>query len=227
MDVRFVGHPLIDLVQPTETRDAFLGRLNLDRTAPVVALLPGSRANELSRLAPVLAQAATLIAAKVPRAQFVVARAPHLSDHLFEAFGIPSLTLRIVEGRTDDVLQACDEVLTASGTATVQAALHGKPMAVLYKLSPMTYRLGKPLARVDMYAMVNLIAGRPVVMELIQDACTPEAVAAEAVRILTDEAYRANMTDELSTVRARLGARGASARAAAAVLDVIHSNHAS
>ena len=227
MDVRFVGHPLIDLVQPTETRDAFLGRLNLDRTAPVVALLPGSRANELSRLAPVLAQAATLIAAKVPRAQFVVARAPHLSDHLFEAFGIPSLTLRIVEGRTDDVLQACDVVLTASGTATVQAALHGKPMAVLYKLSPMTYRLGKPLARVDMYAMVNLIAGRPVVMELIQDACTPEAVAAEAVRILTDEAYRANMTDELSTVRARLGARGASARAAAAVLDVIHSNHAS
>jgi lipid-A-disaccharide synthase len=227
MDVRFVGHPLIDLVQSTEPRDAFLRKLNLDPTAPVVALLPGSRSNELSRLAPVLAQAAALIAAKVPRTQFVVARAPHLSDPLFEAFGIPSLTLRIVEGRTDDVLQACDVVLTASGTATVQAALHGKPMAVLYKLSPMTYRLGKPMARVDMYAMVNLIAGRPVVRELIQDACTPEAVAAEAVRILSDEAYRANMIEELSTVRARLGERGASARAAAAVLDVIHSNHAS
>ena len=226
MDVRFVGHPLIDLVEPTESREAFLRRLSLDPTAPVVALLPGSRSNELSRLVPVLAQAAPLIAATVPRVQFVVARAPHLSEHLFEGFGLPGVTLRIVEGRTDDVLQASDAVITASGTATVQTALHGKPMAVLYKLSPMTYRLGKPLARVDMYAMVNLIAGRRVVMELIQDACTPEAVAAEAVRILTDEAYRAKMVDELMTVRTRLGEPGASARAAAVVLDVVHSGYA-
>lgn len=227
MDVRFVGHPLIDLVQPTESRDAFLRKLNLDPAAPTVALLPGSRSNELSRLGPVFAQAAPLIAAKVPRVQFVVARAPHLADHMFEDFGIPGVTLRIVAGRTDDVLQACDAVITASGTATVQSALHGKPMVVLYKLSPMTYRLGKPLARVDMYAMVNLIAGHRVVMELIQDACTPEAVADETVRILTDEVYRTKMVEELATVRTRLGSRGASARAADAVLDVIHSNHAS
>ena len=95
--------------------------------------------------------------------------------------------------QTDDVLNACDAVVTASGTATVQTALHGKPMVVLYKLSPATYRLGKGLARVDMYAMVNLIAGRRIVVELIQDDCTPEAVAAEAVRILTDQPYRSDM----------------------------------
>lgn len=227
MDVRFVGHPLIDLVEPTEGRDALLRRLKLDPAAPVVALLPGSRSNELSRLVPVLAQAVPQIVAQVPRVQFLVARAPHLSDELFEGFGLPGVTLRIVEGRTDDVLQASDAVITASGTATVQTALHGKPMVVLYKLSPMTYRLGKPLARVDMYAMVNLIAGRRVVKELIQDDCTPEAVSAEAVRILTDAAYRATMVEELATVRTRLGERGASARAADAVLDVVHSRHAS
>jgi lipid-A-disaccharide synthase len=100
-------------------------------------------------------------------------------------------------------------------------------MVVLYKLSPMTYRLGKRLARVSMYAMVNLIAGDRIVSELIQDACTPEAVADEAVSLLTDSLKRARMIDRLAEVRARLGSPGASDRAAEAILDVIHSTHAS
>ena len=229
IDVRFVGHPLIDLVQPRRTRDEFLASLRLAGGARVVALLPGSRPNELTGLARVMAAAVPLIAegpAKAGRpVQFVVARAPHLPDDLFERFGIPGCTLRIVEGQTDEVLQAADAVITASGTATVQAALHGKPMVVLYKLSPMTYTLGKPLAKVDMYAMVNLIAGRRVVVELIQDACTAEAVAAEASRLLTDAGYRQQMIEDLADVRQRLGGPGASTRAADAILDVVHSAH--
>ncbi len=227
MDVRFVGHPLVDLVTPDQSRDQLLRRLNLDAAKPVVALLPGSRTNELDRLAPVMAAAAPMIAARIPGVQFIVARAPNLSDRLFDAFGIPGVTLRIVEGRTDDVLQAADAVVTASGTATVQTALHGKPMVVLYKLSPLTYRLGRRLALVDMYAMVNLIAGQRIVRELIQDDCTPEAVATEAVRILAEPDYRARMIDHLAEVRRRLGGPGASERAADAVLDVIHSANAS
>jgi lipid-A-disaccharide synthase len=225
MDVRFVGHPLVDLAQPTRPREDFLRHLNLNPAAPVVALLPGSRPNELARLGPVMADAAPRIARSVPGAQFIVARAPHLADTLFERFGIPGLTVRIVEDQTDDVLHASDAVATASGTATVQAALHGKPMVVLYKLSPMTYRLGLPLARVDMYAMVNLIAGERVVVELIQDACTGDAVAAEVVRLLTDADYRGRMTGKIAEVRNRLGGPGASARAAGAVMHVIHSKH--
>jgi len=227
MDVRFVGHPLIDLVAPKLGREAFLRKLNLDPSAPVVALLPGSRPNELKRLVPVIAKAIPAIIAAIPRVQFVVARAPHLAGELFEGFGLTGVALRIAEGETDDVLNAADVVVTASGTATVQTALHGKPMVVLYQLSPMTYRLGKPLARVDMYAMVNLIAGRRIVKELIQDDCTPEAVSAETLRILQDDVYRGEMTDALATVRQRLGGPGASVRAADAVLDVIHSKHAS
>jgi len=226
IDARFVGHPLIDLVAPEQSRGQLLRRLNLDAARPVVALLPGSRTNELERLAPVMAAAAPMIAAQVPGAQFIVARAPNLSDRLFEGFGIPFVTARIVEGRTDDVLQAADAVVTASGTATVQTALHGKPMVVLYKLSPLTYRLGRRMARVDMYAMVNLIAGQRIVRELIQDDCTAEAVATEAIRILNEPDYRQRMVDALDDVRRQLGGPGASERAADAVLDVVHSAHA-
>lgn len=225
--VRFVGHPLIDLAKPAQPRDSFLRGLNLDPAKPVIALLPGSRTNELERIAPVIAQAIPAIARDIPGVQFVVARAPNLSDRLFEPFGITGVTLRIVQGHADDVLTASDAVVTASGTATVQTALHGKPMVVLYKLSPMTYRLGRRLALVDMYAMVNLIAGRRIVVELIQDACTPEAVAAETVKLIADAPYRSEMIDALADVKVKLGGSGASDRAADAVLDVIHSVNAS
>jgi lipid-A-disaccharide synthase len=104
----------------------------------------------------------------------------------------------VVEGDTDTVLAAADVVLTASGTATVQTALHGTPMVVVYRLSPLTYRLGRPLMKVDMFAMVNLIAGRRVVPELIQDAFTPEAVAAEAIRVLTDPGHADRMRADLA-----------------------------
>jgi len=227
IDVRFVGHPLIDLAKPQLSRDAFLKKLNLDPSKPVLALLPGSRTNELSRLAPVIVQAIPMIAARVPGVQFVVARAPNLDDGLYEGFGLSGVTIRIVNTQTDDVLNACDAVITASGTATVQTALYGKPMVVIYKLSPMTYRLGIHLAKVDKYAMVNLIAGDRIVVELIQDACTPDAVATEAVRLLSDDGYRRRMISDLEEVKRQLGGPGASDRAAEAVLDVVHSTHAS
>ncbi len=130
IDVRFVGHPLIDLAKPRLTREAFLKKLNLDPAKPVLALLPGSRKNELERLAPVIAKAVPAIAAQVPGLQFVVARAPNLNDGLFEPFGLSGVTIRIADVQTDDVLNACDAAVTASGTATVQTALHGKPMVV-------------------------------------------------------------------------------------------------
>lgn len=222
VDVRFVGHPLLELTAPSADRATLRREFGLDEARPVVALLPGSRPNELARLAPVLGAAARQIAARVPGAQFIVARAPHLDDALFVPFDPAGVDRRlIVEGRTDDVLCASDVVLTASGTATVQTAMHGKPMVVLYKLSPLTYALGKPLARVDMYAMVNLIAGRRVVSELIQEDCTPEAVAGEAVALLTDRTKRDTMVRDLEAVIAALGGPGASARAAEAVIELV------
>ena len=193
------------------------GNDELDAWDPRGDFAGGSRPNELTRQAPVLSAAAGEIAARVPGVQFIVARAPHLDSSLFSTFA----PTPIVEGRTDDVLSVSDLVLTASGTATVQTAMHGKPMVVLYKLSSMTYRLGRPLAKVEMYAMVNLIAGRRIVRELIQDDCTPAAVADEAVALLTDVNHRDQMVQDLAAVRTALGGPGASQRAADAVIDLV------
>jgi lipid-A-disaccharide synthase len=220
IDVRFVGHPLIDLAAPRESRDSFLEGLDLDSSRPLVALLPGSRPNELHRLVPVLAAAVPRIASRVIGTQFVVARAPHLADSYFAPFQGVGATVRVVEGRTDDVLASSDVVVTASGTATVQTALHGKPMVVVYRLSPLTYKLGKPLVRVTNYCMVNLVAGERVVEELIQEACTPDAVAKEAVDLLTNHERAADMREQLAAVREQLGGPGASARAAEAIVEV-------
>jgi lipid-A-disaccharide synthase len=218
--VEFVGHPLVDLAAATSSRTAFLSSLGLDTEAPVVALLPGSRPNELRSIVPVLARAIPLVAARVAAAQFVVARAPQLADALVRPLAAAGSRVRIVEGRTDDVLHAADVVITASGTATVQTALHERPMVIVYRLSPLTYRLGRPFVRVDTFGMANLVAGRRVVPELIQDDLTPERVAAEAVRYLTDARAATEARAALAAVRARLGEPGASARAAAAVLSV-------
>jgi len=234
--VEFVGHPLVDLIRVRASRAELLREHGLKPAALTVALLPGSRPNELHRIVPGIAASLPLIASKVPGVQFVVAAAPNLPDALFAPLisvgaGFTgssvgsgfSRTVPIVYERTDDVLAASDVVITASGTATVQAALHERPMVVVYKLSPLTYRLGKPFVHVDTYAMANLVAGRRIVPELIQNEFTSERVADECVRLLTDEPLRRRTQEELRRVRERLGGAGASGRAAEAVLTVARS----
>jgi lipid-A-disaccharide synthase len=222
--VEFVGHPLVDLAAASAPRERFLAAHGLAASAPTVAILPGSRPNEVSRILPDLLAAAARIRSAVPNVQFVVARAPHLEDHLFARAAMgpdPMAGIVIVKGETDAVLASSDVALTASGTATVQAALHDTPMVIVYRVSPMTYRLGRRLVTVGMIGMVNLIAGQQIVPELVQDALTPDAVAREAVALLTDRERAARVKAGLARVRERLGGSGASRRAAEAILRVI------
>lgn len=220
--VEFVGHPIIDLARAQEPKDTFRRENGLDPLRPTVALLPGSRPNEVERLLPVMRDAARVIAQRLPGVQFVVARAPSLDDDLFKRLQWHGIRPIEVLARTDDVLAVSDVAVTASGTATVQAAIHGVPMVVVYRLSPLTYRLGRRFVHVDTFAMVNLIAGRRVVPELIQDDCTADNITREVLSFLTDTA-RANETRAaLAEVRGKLGSPGASGRAADAVLAVAH-----
>jgi lipid-A-disaccharide synthase len=221
--VTFVGHPLIEMTAAGLPRESFMRAHGFDPAQPLVALLPGSRRNELRTILPDLVGAAGLIAARLPQAQFIIARAPHLTDEMFTPLAAwPANATRpvVLEHAADDVLASADVAIVASGTATVQAAIHRCPMVVVYRLASMTYRLGKPFVHVDTYAMANLVAGRRVVPELIQEAFTAEAVAAEALRVLTDPAHAARVRTDLADVRARLGAAGASRRAAEEVLAV-------
>jgi lipid-A-disaccharide synthase len=215
----FVGHPLVDLAKAGCPRDAFLGGLGLDPRRPTLALLPGSRPNEVHEiLGPVLA-ALPRIGQRVPGVQFVLARAPGLADDLFTPVGATPLPVIVVERRADDVLASADAVVTASGTATVQAAIHGCPMVIVYRVAPLTYTLGRRFVHVDTFGMVNLVAGHRVATELIQGGFTPDAVAEEAIRLLTDAGARERAVAALADVRLKLGGGGASGRAAAVVLD--------
>ena len=145
--VEFVGHPLVDLAEAKTPRATLLAECGLKLAAPTVALLPGSRPNEVEQLLPILVEAARMIVAGVPEAQFIIARAPNLDESLFSPLAHWRGPRRpaVIEARTDDVLSAVDVVATASGTATIQAAIHGRPMVIIYRVSPLTYvRAGLP-----------------------------------------------------------------------------------
>ena len=221
--VKFVGHPLLELSKPFEPRDVFLRKLELQSGHPTIALLPGRRANEVRALLPDIVAGSVLVRERIKTAQFIVARAPHLEDTLFEPLGQlrrAGIPVAVTTERTDDVLAAADVAVTASGTATVQAAIHGCPMVIVYRLSALTYRLVKRFAHVDNVGMVNLIAGKQVVPELLQDALTPETVSAEVLRYLTDSTLALDSKEKLAEVRHKLGTEGASRRTAEHVLAI-------
>jgi lipid-A-disaccharide synthase len=218
--VTFVGHPLVDLVRPVGDRAEFLRASGLDPDRPVIAVLPGSRPKEVAHNLAPLAAAAKLLREGKPHLQFLIAVAPSIDPApLARAFG-PS-GARLVTDATHAVLGSATLALVASGTATVEAALLGVPMVVVYRISRLSYGLGRPFVKVPHYAMVNLIAGREVVPELMQSDFTPERVAAEAAALLEDPGRYEAMRRDLAEVRRRLGEPGASARAAALVAEAL------
>jgi lipid-A-disaccharide synthase len=219
VDVTFVGHPLVDAVAPAPDRVAFLRGCGLDPGRPVLAALPGSRRQEVAHNLPALAGALRLIAARRPDVQLTLAMAPGLGEDSFAALG--GLPIARMAGQTHALMGAATAGIVASGTATVEAALLGLPMVVVYRLSALTYALGRPLVQVPHFAMANLIAGRQVVKELIQNDFRPEATADEALRLLDPGPYRDGVTAGLAQVRERMGGPGASARAAAVVSQLL------
>jgi lipid-A-disaccharide synthase len=216
--VDFVGHPLAGVVKPSMTREEFAARHGLSADRPIVALLPGSRASEVARNFPAILEACeqlTLEMSGGSAPQFVHAAAPGLEQAASAGERARAhLVLKRIEGQTYDVLAAADCAIVASGTATIEAALLGTPMVVVYRVAPATAFILRRLVHTPFFSMVNLVAGRPVVPELMQDDFTPTAVAAEVRRLLESSAAREEMKSGLAAVRASLGTGGAIERAA-------------
>jgi len=211
--VDFVGHPLVDIVRPMMTREEFAVRHGLDAKRPIVTLLPGSRRSEIEQHYPRILDACGRLS-NIPGIQFVYASAPGLNANVFVRHAKPGVTVKRVEGATYDALAAADCAIIASGTATVEAALLGTPMVVVYRVTPASAFVLRRMVRSPFIGMVNLIAGMIVAPELIQDRFTASAVEWEVRRILESPEARAEAKAGLAEVRAKLGPGGAIERAA-------------
>jgi len=217
VSVNFVGHPLVDVVKASMSRTEFAERHGLDAGRPIVTLLPGSRRSEIERHYPLIMEACERLSREAQTRgaiQFVLAAAPALETELFAPYAKPGVSVTRVEGATYDALSAADCAIVASGTATVEAALLGTPMVVVYRVSPTSAFVLKRMVRSPFIAMVNLIPGRRVVPELIQDQFTSEAVVEEVRKLLESPAARDEMKAGLAGVRTKLGPGGAIERAA-------------
>lgn len=221
VDVRFVGHPLTDVVRSEYSREEARLSLGLAVNKRTIALMPGSRRSELVNLFPDMLRAAQLLLSRYDDLQFVLPLAPTLDLAFVRPYvdqgGVP---VHIVEGRVYDVLQASDAAIVASGTATLETGLMAVPMAIVYRISALTYyvltKLVRNLAHVG---LVNIVAGQRLVPELIQHDVTPEKIADAISGMLDDRDRYHQIQDGLRKLREQLGAGGASARAASVVME--------
>lgn len=210
--VEFVGHPIAETIDVSETKEELKQRLGLNPFRPVITLLLGSRPSEIKRHTPIIKKVASMIHKEMPEFQIVIPLTPE--TNLLEKVP-PYIT--VLSGVTREAI-ACSEVsATASGTVTLEAALLGTPMVVFYKLSPLTFFLGKLLVKVNFISLPNILSGKEVVVELIQKRATAENIFSEIKRILMDNEYRQEMILNLSRIKEIMGERTASVRVASMV----------
>jgi lipid-A-disaccharide synthase len=222
VDVKFVGHPLLDILDQDLTREKARRRLGIAAHALVIGLLPGSREREVKSLLPPLLGAAEILSTDFPGARFIVPLAASIDRDMVQGnIAERRLPIEIVEGRTFAVMKAADLLLMASGTATLEGAIAGCPMVIIYRLSLLSYLIGRMLIKVKCIGLANIVVGKKVVPELIQGEVTPQRIALEAKRILQDHAKRKEIRDEFKFITATLGGRGASRRVARIALQMM------
>ncbi len=215
VDVSFVGHPLLDAVKTRYGRDEALRRFGLKDGVRTIALLPGSRPSEVERMLPVMMRMAAILERELPLLQFVLPVADSLPAQTVEDILRPFGT-RVALVRDDiyDAVAVADLAVVTSGTATLETALLEKPMIIVYKMSMVSYAVGRMVVKVPCIGLVNIIAGKKIVPELIQGDAEAERMAAEAMDILSSPERQAAMKRELSLLRRNMGTAGASERAA-------------
>lgn len=222
VDADFVGHPLLDIVRPTMEKKEFLNKFGLLESKSTIALLPGSRKQEIKRILPIMLESACLIKQKIKDVQFVLAKSPHLDLDIYNCIiKKADIDLKIIEGKTYDCLNIADFCLVASGTATLETAIIQRPSVVIYKMNLLNYLLYRPMVRLSYISMVNIVAGKKIVPEFIQFKAHPKKISAEVLEILQNPTRSEQMKKDLGQVKSLLGEKGASLRAARIIIDFL------
>jgi lipid-A-disaccharide synthase len=220
--VDYVGHPLLDLVKPAYSKQESQKIFNLDESKTTIGLLPGSRQSEMAKLLPEMLRAAEILAQKIQNVQFILPLADTLEKKTVDdiVYGF-TIKVKVISGQTYDAVSCCDLAIVASGTATLETALLGVPMIIIYKISPLSYFIGKLIVNVKNIGLANIIAGKTVVPELIQEDASGNRIAAEAMDILTDAERKQEMIKELAAIRSKLGDPGAARKTAHLAYDML------
>jgi lipid-A-disaccharide synthase len=223
VDVEWVGHPLLDMVKPTLSKERAFQQFGLDPKRRTIALLPGSRSHEIERHLPPLLASAHLLQKEIPDLQFILPLAPGTPEPILSSCLKPiSVPIKVVEGFTYDAMNLSELLIAASGTVTLEGAILRKPMIIIYKVSFFSYWVGRALIRLDHIGLVNLVAEKGIAPELIQKDANPQRIADEALRILRDPLLNRKMTESMGEVRQKLGEPGAAQRAAQIVVSLLH-----
>lgn len=225
VEVSFVGHPLLDVMDPPRPKEEVKTELGFDPSQPLLGLLPGSRMSEIKAHLPLMLESAgRLKAGRSNGVSLAVAQADSLaSGELTPFLELGPKDVKLVVGRTHDLQNAADVILTASGTATLETALMLTPMVVIYRLKLLSYQIFRRMIKIEHVAMANLIAGEEVVPELLQNDARPDNIVTELNRILDSPEDRRRMVEGLTLIRKKLGGPGASLRAARLLLETINS----
>ena len=227
VDVEWVGHPLIDIVKPALSKEEAFRKFGLDPKRRTVGLLPGSRTHEVERFLPPLLASAHLLQKEIPDLQFVIPLAPGFTeDTLSPWMRNRPAPLKFIQGWTYDVMNISELLILASGTATLEGAILGKPMIIIYKGSLLSYWIVRAMIQVNHIGLVNLVAGKGIAPELIQKDVNPKRIAEEGLRILKDSVLQQEMVESLKEVRQRLGNPGAAQRAARIVMSLLQTGEA-
>jgi len=216
--VEFVGHPLVEQFAVLDSRDTWRREQGFAGGTPLLGLFPGSRIQEVERILPDMVRAAQYLR-KHHTLEVAIGLAPNLDPALIRKHVLQDSEIRIVEKGTHALMQAADAALVTSGTDTLEMGWYGTPFVVVYKTSPLTYAIGRALVDVEHIGLVNIVAGRRIVPELVQGDCTPEAMVREVEPLLFDATAQARSRSALSVIRERLGGPGASRRVAESIVS--------
>jgi lipid-A-disaccharide synthase len=222
IDAELAGHPLLDIVKPATEKNEFLRRFKLSGSKTTIALLPGSRRQEIKNILPVMLKAASLINQEINDSQFVIAKSPHVDLSIYNRIiERTNLDLRVIENKTYDCLNIADFCLVASGTATLETAIMQKPFALIYKMGLLNYLLYRPQIKIPYIGMVNIVAGKKIIPEFIQFGAQPKKIAETVLEILQNPIRLEQMKNDLRQVESSLGEKGASLRAAQIILNFL------